>query len=158
MKRALRFLGAWSLLTVSVALAVSPSPPAPPANAKCPVCGMFVAKFPKWVGVIRFGDSSYAWFDGTKDLFTYLLDPAKHDPAGKRMDIAAVYVKDYYTLGTIDGRSAFYVFGSDVLGPMGKELVPFAKKDDAEGFLRDHRGKKVLRFDEITRTTLKAME
>jgi len=36
--------------------------------------------------------------------------------------------------------------------------VPFAKKSDADGFLKDHRGRKVLRFDEITPATLKSLE
>ena len=45
-----------------------------------------------------------------------------------------------------------------MLGPMGKELVPFARKDDAEGFMHDHRGIKILRFNEITRFVLKGLE
>ena len=33
---------------------------------------------------------------------------------------------------------------------MGHELVPFATRDDAEGFQRDHRGTAVLHFDGVT--------
>ena len=67
-------------------------------------------------------------------------------------------MKDYYSLAFIDGRQAFYVIGSNVRGPMGKELVPFAGRADADGFLHDHQGKKVLRFGEITPATLKELE
>jgi nitrous oxide reductase accessory protein NosL len=41
---------------------------------------------------------------------------------------------------------------------MGNELVPFAMKADADGFLKDHRGQKVLRFEEITPAMLKSLE
>jgi len=72
--------------------------------------------------------------------------------------ITAIQVKDYYSLKSVDGRTAFYVIGSDVYGPMGKELVPFEKQMDAQSFLRDHKGKKVLRFNEITPVVLKSLE
>lgn len=154
----------WSIVALLFMLiggpvsAVQKAPPAPPAEAKCPVCGMFVAKYQDWSGVIVYNNATKVYFDGPKDLFTYYLNPWKYEPAGKRADIAEFYVKDYYSLAFIDGRLAFYVIGSTVFGPMGKELVPFASRADADGFLHDHRGKKVLRFAEITRATLKALE
>ena len=51
---------------------------------------------------------------------------------------------DYYALEPIDGRTAFYVVGSDVFGPMGKELIPFAQRAQAEEFLKDHKGRAIL--------------
>jgi nitrous oxide reductase accessory protein NosL len=134
------------------------TPATPPAKSKCPVCGMFVAKYPEWAAAITFRDSTAVYFDGPKDLFKYYHNPGKYGSARKQADIAAVFVKDYYSLSLIDGRKAFYVIGADVLGPMGKELVPFAGKDDANGFLKDHRGLKVLRFEEITPSVMKGLE
>ena len=146
------------LLTALPALAVQKTPPAPPASAKCPVCGMFVAKYPDWTSVIIFKDSARAYFDGPKDFFAYYVDPGKYDRNRRQGDIAALYVKDYYSLTAIDARRAFYVIGSDLFGPMGKELVPFARRADADGFLQDHRGKRVLGFGEITPQVLKSLE
>jgi len=147
-----------SLLIVCSASAMQKTPATPPAKAKCPVCGMFVAKYPDWVVSITFRDSTAVYFDGPKDLFKYFLNPGKYVSSRKQADVAAIFVKDYYSLSLIDGRKAFYVIGSDLLGPMGKELVPFAGKGDADGFLRDHRGLKVLRFDEITPSVMKDLE
>jgi len=127
----------------------------PGARDKCPVCGMFVARYPDWTGMIVYRNDVRVYFDGPKDLFTYYLNPGKYDPARKRADIAALYVKDYYSLASIDGKRAIYVIGSNLLGPMGKELIPFARNADAEGFLKDHQGKAILRFDEVTPATLK---
>jgi len=154
MKRTGFFLLLLSLLVVAPAAAAEKAPPAPSAKDKCPVCGMFVAPYPNWVGGIVYKDGGRSYFDGPKDLFTYYFAPEKYGSARKRADIADIYVTDYYSVSAIDGRKAFYVIGSDVRGPMGKELVPFAKKSDADGFLKDDKGKKVLRFDEITPATL----
>lgn len=131
---------------------------APPKNVKCPVCGMLVAKYPDWNSAISYRDGSSASFDGPKDLFTYYLNPSKYDPAKKRTDIAVVTVKDYYTLAPVDARKAYFVTGSNVLGPMGKELIPFEKKSDAEGFRMDHQGRRIVRFAEVTLEILKTLE
>ena len=39
---------------------------------------------------------------------------------------------DYYSLKLSDGLKAYYVFGSNVYGPMGKELVPFKEEAEAK--------------------------
>ncbi len=157
----LKYLVITSLLTAllpPINSAGQKNPPAPSGKEKCPVCGMFVAKYPEWVCSIVFRDSTLVYFDGPKDLLAFYLAPVKYAPARKQMDISAILVKDYYSLALIDGMQAFYVIGSNVLGPMGKELVPFAAMKDAEGFMHDHQGKKILRFGEITRGVLKGLE
>jgi copper chaperone NosL len=158
MKRTGLILILISLWSVAPAAAAEKGPPAPSARDKCAVCGMFVAPYANWLGVIVYKDGERIFFDGPKDLFTYYHSPGKYGPARNRADIVGLYLVDYYSVSPIDGRKAFYVIGSDVRGPMGKELVPFAKKTDADGFLKDHHGKKVLSFDEITRAMLKNLE
>lgn len=149
----------FSLLVAGPASAASKaSGSAPPKEAKCPVCGMFVAKYPNWSASVSYRDGSVAYFDGPKDLFSYYLNPRKYDPAKKRSDIAAIQVKDYYSLASIDATKAYFVTGSKVLGPMGKELVPFLRQSDAEGFRNDHQGRRVLRFSEVTLELLKSLE
>ncbi len=56
----------------------------------------------------------------------------------------------YYSLIRIDAQAAWYVIGSDGVGPMGHELIPLRTRDEAEEFQRDHQGKRWLRFDEVT--------
>lgn len=147
------------LLCAAATLAAPKAPAkAPPKGAKCPVCGMFVAKYPNWSASIGYRDGSFAYFDGPKDLFSYYLNPRKYDPAKKPGDIVSIEVKDYYSLASIDARKAYFVSGSKVLGPMGKELVPFARQADAEGFRNDHQGHRVLRFPEVTLDLLKSLE
>lgn len=158
MKRTWLFASLLLLIMVIPAFAGEQAPPKPAAADKCMVCGMFVAKYPDWIGVIVFKDSVTRFFDGPKDLFTYYFSIKKYDPQKDRADIGAIWVKDYYTLSFIDGRKAFYVIGSDVLGPMGKELVAFKSAADAGAFLKDHTGKKVLEFKDITPEVMKQLE
>lgn len=115
----------------------------------CPVCGMFVHKYPNWVGQIVFNDKAYASFDGPKDMFKYYFDLKKYNPKKKINDIGGIWVTDYYTIRLIDGKTAFYVVGSDLLGPMGRELIPHISAKAAENFMKDHGGNKVLKFDEV---------
>ncbi len=131
--------------------------PAPSAREKCPVCGMFVAKYPDWMAVLRFKDGSALSFDGPKDLFTAYLDLKRYAPGRSPADVAAIEVKDYYSLRVVDGFRAVFVIGSDVTGPMGRELVPFAEAGDAAVFLKDHQGRRSLRFGEITASVLRTL-
>ena len=121
----------------------------PGLSDKCPVCGMFVAKYPDWIAGVRFADGSYSFFDGVKDLFKFTFDVKGHAPSRSRADIRELFVTDYYSLKQVPAKDAFYVIGGDVFGPMGKELVPFEREAEAQEFLRDHHGASVLRFAEI---------
>ena len=138
--------------------AASPPAPVPSARDKCPVCGMFVAGYPNWVVTVTFTNGSAAYFDGAKDMFTWYLNRSTYAPPLRQTEIAAVTVRDYYSLRQIDGREAYFVSGSDVTGPMGHELIPFRSEKDARGFMADHRGKRIHRFGEITPSVLKALE
>jgi len=153
------------ILTLTLALALfspawaeDPKPLKPSAKDKCPVCGMFVAKYPDWQAQVIFRDGSLAYFDGAKDMFKYLFNLKKYNPTKKSADIRAIHVNDYYDLIFINGWEAYYVAGSDIYGPMGRELIPFQKEADARGFLKDHKGKTLLKFKEVTPEIVKGLD
>ncbi len=128
----------------------------PEPSDKCPVCGMFVAKYPDWLAVLELGDGSRSWFDGPKDMFKYYFDVDQYTP-GKVLEITSGAVTEYYGLRLIEMQKAYYVIGSDVYGPMGKELIPFDSLTAAEEFMKDHDGKKILRFQDINAKTVGAL-
>ncbi|MEA3523562.1 MAG: nitrous oxide reductase accessory protein NosL [Campylobacterota bacterium] len=113
-----------------------------PKDAKCPICGMFVAKYPKWAAKITTKEHKEYYFDGNKDLMKYYFDTKEN--------LDKILVTDYYNITALQAKSAWYVIGSNVYGPMGHELISFASKADAESFKSDHFGKKILSFSEIT--------
>ena len=61
-------------------------PGKPSRQDKCPVCGMFVYKYPDWVSEIIFKDGKTVFFDGPKDMFKYYLNLNKGDVPWSRHD------------------------------------------------------------------------
>jgi len=123
-------------------------------DEKCPVCGMFAYKYPKWaarMNVTQNAQTTSHAFDGVKDMLKFYFNPAKWGNYTKPNDTdVKLLVSDYYTQEAIDGKKAFYVIGSDVYGPMGHEFIPFETRKSAETFLKDHKGTAVLEFSRIT--------
>ena len=157
MKKTAFFLGLSCLIALG-AWAGDPIPLKPTSKDKCPVCGMFVYKYPDWVAQTVFRDGSRVYFDGVKDLMKFYFSVSRYQPGKSRGEITGLYVTDYYSLESIEGTRAFFVIGSDVFGPMGKELIPFGKETEAREFLTDHKGKRILRFQEITPEILKPLD
>jgi len=120
-----------------------------PKDAKCPICGMFIAKYPKWVATIK-DNNHIHYFDGVKDMMKFIFLKNK-----KFIDIK---VTDYYTINGIDAFNAFYVYGSNIYGPMGNELIPFNNLEKAKEFLKNHSGKKILKFNEITKKIIYSLD
>jgi len=141
-------------LLLGLALAAVPTPATEPRRAGprdvCPVCGMVVALHGDWIAQVVLEDGSALFFDGSKDMFRYLLARERYDPQRADRPVAGVFVTTYYELEVIPAKSACFVVGSDVLGPMGAELVPHASRAEAEEFRRDHGGRSIVVFQEVT--------
>jgi nitrous oxide reductase accessory protein NosL len=114
-----------------------------PKEAKCPVCGMFVSKYPKWT-TMMVHDGKHYYFDGVKDMMKYYIFDG--DFLYDRSHISQMHVSDYYTLEAIPAKDAWYVMDSDVFGPMGRELIPFKSLKRAKAFSADHHGKGIVKF------------
>jgi copper chaperone NosL len=127
-------------------------------KVKCPICGMFVAPYANWNARISFKDASEAIFDGAKDMFKYYRELKKYNPTRTKADVTAISVKDYYSKEFIDAWQAFFVIWSDVYGPMGNEPIPFQREADAKKFLKEHKGRKILKFKDITAQVIIALD
>ena len=149
----LRCLTSLAILLAASALPMAagdgPGPLQPTKRDACPVCGMMAQ--------VIFDDGSALFFDGAKDLFHYLLARDRFAPSQRDLGIAAAFVTSYYDLEPLPAREAWYVVGGDVLGPMGRELVPHPSREAAEEFLRDHRGRQIVRFEEVTAELLETL-
>ncbi len=124
--------------------------PKPGLKDLCPVCGMIVSKYPNWIAVVVWKDGHAHFFDGAKDMFKFLFNLQKYAPGHKREEITGIHVTDFYNLERVNARTAWFVTGSDVLGPMGHEFVPLATREDADDFIKEHKGRRLLSFDQIT--------
>lgn len=144
----------WLLLCLSLIFSTAVNAetldlPKPGPRDTCPVCGMFVAKYPAWVATVVYNDEHVHHFDGAKDLFKYLHDLPKWAPGHKKKNIVSIGVTEYYSMALIDAKKAYYVIGSDVLGPMGHELIPLLTLEDAQEFMADHKAVSILRYNQI---------
>jgi nitrous oxide reductase accessory protein NosL len=136
----------------------------------CDVCGMVIPNHPGPSTEIFYADrqpsghDNPARFDSTWEAFQY--DFERRDRGWKRL---AFYVTDYssvdYDLLTeggdtlisthpeaeafVDASSVTFVVGSDVNGAMGKDLIAFSKRADAESFSQDHGGT-LAEFGDVT--------
>lgn len=137
------------------ALAAEPPPIA--AEARCPVCGMAPARYPKWAAQIIFEDGKQAAFDSPADLFRFTQNLARYDAKHAARDIARLYVSDYAKGGWLEARQAYFVAGSRARGPMrGPDLPAFASEEDAK-FFASRRGGGVLAYAEITPAVIAAL-
>ena len=116
------------------------APRAVPADARCPVCGMYPARAREWAAQIIFSNGDTHFFDSPLTLFIYLQDPGHYSPSRRNSEITASYVSDTSdTIGTnakwIKASDAIYVSGSNAMGPMRAGNLPaFSSKAAAQRF------------------------
>lgn len=118
---------------------------------KCPVCGMYPARYPQHKCQLTLANGKVVHFCATHCLFKYLGNYQKYtDSAIKNNQI---WVIDYATSQWVYAPNAYYLIGTDVNGPMGKEAIPFINKRDAQDFQTKHGGK-ILDFGRLDFSTL----
>ncbi len=94
---------------------------------RCPVCAMNVKKHAKFAAAIELENGETHYFCGTGCMIRTWLHPEVFLNVDKKQLKRAV-VKDYFTGKPLDAMQAYWVAGSDVIGPMGPALVPLKAK------------------------------
>ena len=114
-----------------------------PSGARCAKRGMLVADHPRWVAGAITASGGEERFCCPRCMFAWHLSPRGK---GSR----DLWVTEYYSQKRMPVGDVFFVMGSDVVGPMGKALVPIAGREAAERFRQDHHGSRLLLAGEIT--------
>jgi len=131
-----------------------------PAGARCPVCGMYPGRFAEWAAQAIFADGYVYFFDSPLSLFTFLSDVERFSPGRTVRDIAVSYVTDSAQVATpawTVAGNAFYVHGSNALGPMRSGNLPaFAERAAAQAFAQ-RRGGAVLSFVQVDAAVLQQL-
>jgi len=122
----------------------------PEKTDRCPVCGMFPHKYPKWIAGFIFQDGSKYFHCSPKCMLHNLHNVAKYQPGEKREHIKRIWITEYYTTQQMDAGEVFFVIGTSVVGPMGSDLVPVKGRDAAENLMRDYNGEQIVTLDRIT--------
>jgi nitrous oxide reductase accessory protein NosL len=133
------------------------APKSIPADARCPVCGMYPARFPRWAAQAVFKDGASHYFDSPVDLIAFLQKVDRFNQHYAQEDIAVSYVTDFETGQWIKVGNAFFVHGSTALGPMRTADLPaFSTRQSADAFAGSHQGK-TLSFAQITPELIQSM-
>lgn len=119
----------------------------PAQTDTCVVCGMYPARFPRHDSQILTSAGTTLHFCSTRCMVHFLADPAKYvkEPVQTKMAWVKIFADGMYE----SAFGAYYVVGSKVDGPMGKEAIPFKFRKDAEEFIRQNGGK-IVGYSELT--------
>lgn len=133
------------------------APRTAPADARCPVCGMYPARFPRWAAQAIFSDGAAQHFDSPVDLLVFLQRVERYNPSYAKEDVAASFVADAESGEWVASQTAFFVHGSSARGPMrGADLPAFATREQAATFARRHGGR-ILTLAEVTPDLLRQL-
>ncbi len=142
----------------------------------CDQCGMIIEDYPGPVGQIHFADDEPedgrpAGFCSSTCTYTYLFDAedADRDPRAVLLTDYSVVDQEAFEEGSdvmfsshvesgafssIDALTV--VIGSDVVGAMGPELIPFGDDGDVEAFVGEYGGDP-MNADAVDRATVDAL-
>lgn len=115
---------------------------------RCPVCAMFPARQPDHAAALTLTSGQTFYFCGNGCLLRTWLRPEAY-LGQTREAIDRLVVHDYFSGQPIDGRSATWVAGSDVVGPMGPAIIALEDAGQLATFKKRHGGKTVFTFDQV---------
>lgn len=145
-------------------------------NLTCAKYGIDTSAHPEFRAYARLKDGSALAFASPKAMFAYFFEGenlsgnngaasaeenlmSKNSANGNfgesnstnaNFGGAELYVTDYASGEILRAQDAFYVFGSVLQSARGDDLITFARLRDAQNFMREKKGHKILQFREIS--------
>ncbi len=145
-------------------------------NLTCAKYGIDTSAHPEFRAYARLKDGSALAFASPKAMFAYFFEgenssgnngaasaeenlmsknPAsvnfgESNSTGANFGSAELYVTDYASGEILRAQDAFYVFGSVLQSARSDDLITFARLRDAQDFMREKKGHKILQFREIS--------
>ena len=119
----------------------------PTETDTCTVCGMYPAKFPKHHAQIWAKDGNTLHFCSTQCMINFNAAQEKYvkEPVETSMAWVTLFSDGMYE----SAFGSYYVVGSKVEGPMGREAISFKLKKDAEEFIKENGGN-IVSFAQLT--------
>lgn len=118
----------------------------------CLVRHFKVYKDPSWVAKIELKNGKKVFFSSPKSMFEFYYQPGKWFDVGVQSedDFKDILVTDFKTLKAVKAKGAFYIYGTNVTGPAGDDLIAFDSYAAAEEFSKKHNGKRILGFRDVS--------
>jgi len=118
------------------------------AQDRCPLCGMFPAKRPKSAAAMVLKDGRTFYFCANGCLLRAWRQSDRRLKVPVE-DIQRMVVQDYFSGATLDAHEAWWVAGSNVVGPMGPALVALESEQEVAAFKKRHGGRRVFRLRDV---------
>jgi copper chaperone NosL len=132
-------------LAVLASLASSAQVACSREGSRCAYCGMKVDPASPWRADLIRADGSHVGFDTPRcALLAWRTG---------RVPAVAISVQEFYDRAWRNGQELRFALGSDVMGPMGAELVP-VDPSRAQKFASDHHATRVVVLDDLTAALL----
>lgn len=121
-------------------------------NTSCLVRHVKVYKDPQWVSKVELKNGKKVFFSSPKSMFEFYFTPGKWFDVGVKSedDFKDILVTDFATLKPVKAKGAFFIYGTNVTGPAGDDLIPFDSYAAAEKFSKEHNGKRILGFRDVS--------
>lgn len=129
-----------------------------PDEARCPVCGMFPARQPRWAVQLIYADGHAHFLDSPLSLFHYLQHVERYAPGRRRDEIAAIHVSEHDTGRWLPAEQALYVHGSTLAGPMRGGNLPAVGPGEATSRFMARHGGQALGFGVLARELPAALQ
>ncbi len=113
----------------------------PAEGVRCANCGMVVKGDSAFRVTATLADGTKATFDSPRCAFE-----ARN---AKKVAIASMEMQEFYDRTLLAPSALRFVSGSDVLGPMGQDVIPVSAAHEAK-FMKDHKGKHAYGEAELT--------
>jgi copper chaperone NosL len=108
---------------------------------RCRHCGMKIDRSSSWRTELVLADGSVLSFDTPRCALTSWRNGTTQ--------ASTIRVQEYYERAFRDGESVRFVIGSDVVGPMGPDLVP-VDPSQVDKFIHDHHADRALKLADVT--------
>jgi len=111
-----------------------------------------VFKEPKWVCKIELTNGKKLFFVSPKSMMEFYHQPGKWYELGVKgeKDFKEILVPDFKTGLPVKAKGSFFIYGSNVTSPAGDDFVTFDSYAAAEEFSKEHNGKRILNFREVS--------
>lgn len=119
----------------------------PTPETSCTVCGMYPARYPDHRSQLNDTAKEVHHFCSNQCLVNFLDAPKKYISTPIKVKSIWVSIPGEHSYEYAIGL--YYLVGSTIMGPMGKEAIPYRNKASAEATAKTHGGK-VVRFNALT--------
>ncbi len=125
----------------------------PGPEVRCPVCGMYPARYPEYRCQLTTGGGKQHHFCSSQCLVHFQTDPKKY--IKDVTPVKSIWVTVFPEGGSEYAMGLHYLVGSSIMGPMGKEALPYRNRAAAVQSAQKNGGK-VVRFKDLTPALLMA--